>query len=97
MEYYSSIKNEITPSAATRMDLKIIILNEVSERYTSYNTLYMWNLKKGYKSTYFWNRNRLTDFEKKLMVTKGDRWGGGSGLACTHCGIWNDWLMGPAI
>ena len=25
------------------------------------------------------NRNRLTDFVNKLMVTKGDRWGGGRG------------------
>ena len=31
---------------------------------------------KGYKRTYLQNRNRLTDFEK-LMVTKGDRSGGG--------------------
>ena len=27
-----------------------------------------WNL--------FTNKNRLTDFENKLMVTKGERWGG---------------------
>ena len=31
------------------------------------------------------NRNRLTDFENKLRVTKGDRWEGG-------LGIW-DWHM----
>ena len=32
MEYYSAIKkNEIMPFAATRMDLEIIILNEVSQ------------------------------------------------------------------
>ena len=32
MEYYSAIeKNEIMPFAATRMDLKIIILSEVSQ------------------------------------------------------------------
>ena len=32
MEYYSAIKkNEIMPFAATRMDLEIIILSEVSE------------------------------------------------------------------
>ena len=34
----------------------------------------MWNLKKGYKWTYLQNRNRLTDFENKLLVTKGERW-----------------------
>ena len=33
MEYYSAIKkNEITPSAATLMDLEIIILSEVSQK-----------------------------------------------------------------
>ena len=32
MEYYSAIKNEIMPSAATGMDLDIRILNEVSQK-----------------------------------------------------------------
>ena len=32
MEYYSAVKkNEIMPFAATQMDLKIIILSEVSQ------------------------------------------------------------------
>ena len=32
MEYYSAIKkNEIMPFAATRMDLKIVILSEVNQ------------------------------------------------------------------
>ena len=40
------------PSAATRMDLEGLILNEVksdSERQTPHDTIYMWNLKRGYK------------------------------------------------
>ena len=37
-------KNEIRPSAATWMDLEIIILNEVRERQISYGTTYMQNL-----------------------------------------------------
>ena len=35
----------------------------------------MWNLKKWYKGTYLQNRNRVTDVESKLMVTRGERWG----------------------
>ena len=49
MEYYSAIKkNEITPFAATWMDLEIIILSEVSqtERQISCDTTYTWNQKK---------------------------------------------------
>ena len=32
LEYYSAIKNEIMPFAATWMDLEIIILSEVNQR-----------------------------------------------------------------
>ena len=35
MEYYSTVKNEIMSTAATWMDLEIIILNEVSQRMTN--------------------------------------------------------------
>ena len=42
----------------------------------------MWNLKKkkktkAYKQTYSQNRKRLIDIVNKLMVTKGERGGGG--------------------
>ena len=47
MEYNSAIKkNEIMTFPATWMDLEIIILSELSERQTSYDVTYMWNLKK---------------------------------------------------
>ena len=53
MEYYSAIKmNEILLSAATWTDLGIIILTTYKsdrERQISYDTAYMWNLKKWYK------------------------------------------------
>ena len=47
MEYYSSKKNEIMPFAATRMDLEIIILSEISqtEKEIPYDITYTWNLK----------------------------------------------------
>ena len=50
------------------------------ERQISYDIIYMWNLKKWYKWTYLQNRNRLADLENKLMVTKGERLGGGDKL-----------------
>ena len=43
------------------------------ETQIPYDITYMWNLKKGYKWTNLQNRNRLTDTENKLMVTKGER------------------------
>ena len=35
IEYYSAIKNEIMPFAATWMDLEFIILSEVSQTKTN--------------------------------------------------------------
>ena len=47
LEYYSAIKkNEIMAFAVTWMDLEIIIQSEVSQTQVSYDTAYMWNLKK---------------------------------------------------
>ena len=44
MKYYSAIKkNKIMPSAATWMNLEIIILSEVSQRQI-YDTTHMWNI-----------------------------------------------------
>ena len=47
------------------------------EREIFYDIAYMWNLKKKrYKWTYLQNRNRPTDIENKLIVTKGEGVGG---------------------
>ena len=49
-----------------------------SDRETSMISLICGILKeKWHKWTYLQNRNRLTDTENKLMVTKGKTWGGG--------------------
>ena len=73
VECYSSInKNEIMQIAATWLDLEIVILCEKDrEKQISYDITYMQNLKQRYKSTYLHNRNRATDVENKIMVTKG--------------------------
>ena len=68
MEYYSAIKkNEVTPLAATIMDLESLVLSEVSQ--TKADTLNVESKKDWYKRTYFQNRNRL--IENRFMVTKG--------------------------
>ena len=82
MDYYSAIeKNAVMSFAATWMNLKIIIINEVSKtEKDKYHTgiTYMCNLKKKrYKWAYIQSRNRLIDIESKLMVTKGERTGKG--------------------
>ena len=42
MEYYSAIKNEMMPFAATWMDLEMIIQSELGQTNTSITS--MWNL-----------------------------------------------------
>ena len=42
-DYLALEKSEIMPTAATRMDLEIIILSEVSQRQI-YDITYMWDL-----------------------------------------------------
>ena len=39
-------KNEITPFAATWMDLEMIRLSEVSQKQTLHDITYMWNQNK---------------------------------------------------
>ena len=48
MEYYLAIKtNEIMPFAATWVDLRIIMLTELSQtKQISFDITYMWNLEK---------------------------------------------------
>ena len=44
-----------------------------TEGQISYDTTYMWNVKKWYKWTYLQNRNRLTDIDNKLTLTRRER------------------------
>ena len=38
-----------------------------------YDIAYMWNHRKRYKWTYLQNRNRLTDIEYKVRISKRER------------------------
>ena len=73
MEYYSAIKkNQKMPFAVTWMDLEIAIPSEVSQ--TEKDKYHMISLlKKMVQGTYLQNRNRVTDVENKIMVTRGER------------------------
>ena len=80
MQYYSAIKkNEIMSLAATWMGLEFVILSAVSqtEKEKLRYCLYVKSKKKWYKWTYLQNRNKVTDLENKLMVTRAKSEGKG--------------------
>ena len=72
MEYCSAIKrNEIIPPAATWMDLVTGILREANQKNTNITWYHLYvEYKIWHKWTYLWNRNRLTDIERRLIVIK---------------------------
>ena len=75
----------------------IIILSEIRQWKTSYDITYLWNIED--TNELICIRNRLIDFENKLMVTKEDTWWEKGrtrdlDLAYVHCGTWNDWPTG---
>ena len=59
-------KNEVIPFVATRMDLEIFILSEVSQTEKQIPCRI---LEKLYKWIYLQNRNRLTDIGKKTVYS----------------------------
>ena len=46
-ECYSALKKKEVPFAATRVDLEVIMLSEVSQWETDYNTTHMWDPRNG--------------------------------------------------
>ena len=65
--------SETIPFAAMWMDLEIIV-SEARKRQIPYDSIYiMWGLKDNTNELILLNRNRLTDMENKLTVTKRER------------------------
>ena len=68
------------PSAATWMQLEIIILSEVSQKEKGKHIWYHLYVesKIGHKWTYLQNTNSLRNIENRFVVAKGDGgWGRG--------------------
>ena len=77
MEYYSATKKDkIMPSAATWMQLEILILSEVSqEEKDKYQRISLtWNQKYGTNEPIY---KTETDMESRLVVASGDEEGVG--------------------
>ena len=70
-------KNEIIPSAATWIQLKILVLSDVSqkEKDMSYEITNMWDLKYG-TSEPIYRTETDSDMENRLMAARG----GGKGV-----------------
>ena len=62
-----------------------VTLGEVRKRQILCNTTYTWNLNYDTSEIHMQNRNRLTDIENKLIVTKA----GGREGHVKHTGLTN--------
>ena len=91
MEYYSAIRKDKLPLAATWTSLESIIVSEVSLTKTNITILLIHRkLKKKKKDTNELIYKTETDLENlQLQAGKGGREGqiGSLGLTCTHCYI----------
>ena len=64
-----------------------------SERQTSYDITYMWNIFKKDTNEHFCITEKDSQALKNLLLPKGTGgrwWTGGLGLAYAHWGIWNN-------
>jgi len=64
------------PFAVTRIDLEIIILSEVSHKEKDkHHISLMWNIIKMIRKDLFIKRKRVTHFEIKLTINRGNHGG----------------------
>ena len=66
-------KEQVMPSAATWMDLEVVMLSEASQpEKDKYHTMgLLCGICKRIKMNFLTNRSRVTDVETKLMVIRG--------------------------
>ena len=70
VEYYSAIKKNEMPFAATWVDLEIIILSEVQAK-TNVLWYHLYLVTKNATNELIYNIQIDSDFKNKLMMTKG--------------------------
>ena len=71
VEYYPAVKkNELMPSAATWMDLELI-LTEVHKRQVSHNITYKWNLKNNTNELIYKTETDSQISQTKIWLLKG--------------------------
>ena len=76
-----AIQNQITPPAATRVDLKIMTLSEVSqtEKYKHYMSITC-GIQKLMQMNLFTKQKQTHRHRNQTMITKGGEAGGGGGI-----------------
>ena len=85
-DYSATTKNEAMPFAATRIDPEAAALRRLDgEGAASYDTPYVWALKRNDTHELTWNRSRLTDLETELTVPEGRMGAGSLGSTGSHC------------
>ena len=82
-------KDEIMPFAAIWLDLKLVILSDVSQRKTNMWYCIYVESKQWYRWTYLQNRNRITDVKTNVQLPRGKR-------EMEKLGDW-DWHIHTAI
>ena len=99
-EYYSAIKKkEITQSAATWMQVEMILLSQVSQRNpnTTEHCLYV-ESKMRHRWAYLQNRNMLRDTENRLVVANGEGGGRVSESGIGRCNLWcREWIRDKVL
>ena len=86
VEYYSTIRKKERRLQQHGWTQRLPYQMKCRRGQTSHDITWMWNLKPSCKWPCLQSRNRLTDFENKLMVTKGESIGGWR----AKLGVW-DW------